>query len=252
MSTKKIVIPLPGYGFDPTEAAIPWKLLSEAGHQLVFCTPEGSQAVADLLMLKGERLGIWKPVLRARTYAVQACHEMEACEAFNNPCTYATAQEADFDALLLPGGHDKGMKEYLESNELQQLVADFFGANKPVGAICHGVVLAARSIDPATGKSVLHNYQTTALLKTQEMTAYRLTRLWLKDYYLTYPGLCVEDEVTAALSGDDNFLRGPNPLLRDDDEHLDRGVTVRDRNDLSARWPGDAYAFSREFEAMLE
>ena len=84
------------------------------------------------------------------------------------------------------------------------------------------------------------------------MTAYQLTRLWLKDYYLTYPGLTVEDEVTGALSREDNFLRGPNPLLRDDDEHLDRGFTVRDRNYLSARWPGDAYAFSREFEAMLE
>jgi protease I len=52
MSTKKVWVPLPDYGFDPTEAAIPWKLLSEAGHQLVFCTPEGKQAVADRLMLR--------------------------------------------------------------------------------------------------------------------------------------------------------------------------------------------------------
>ena len=252
MSTKKVLVPLPDYGFDPTEAAIPWKLLSEAGHQLVFCTPEGKQAIADRLMLQGERLGIWKPVLRARNDAVHACHEMQACEAFINPCAYAAAQEADFDALLLPGGHDKGMKEYLESSVLQQLVANFFSARKPVGAICHGVVLAARSIDPTTGKSVLHNYQTTALLKTQELTAYQLTRLWLQDYYLTYPGLSVEDEVTGALSDKDNFLRGPNPVLRDDDDHLDRGFTVRDRNYLSARWPGDAYAFSRQFAAMLE
>jgi putative intracellular protease/amidase len=246
------LIPLPCYGFDPTEAAIPWKLLCEAGHQLFFCTPEGKPATADSLMLKGERLGIWKSVLRARKDAVAACHEMAACEAFINPCAYADAQAPNFDALLLPGGHDKGMKEYLESSLLQQLVADFFVARKPVGAICHGVVLAARSIDPATGKSVLYDYRTTALLKTQEMTAYRLTRLWLKDYYLTYPGLTVEDEVTGVLSGDDNFLRGPNPLLRDDDDHLDRGFTVRDRNYLSARWPGDAYAFSRGFAAMLE
>ena len=251
MSKKKILIPLPAYGFDPTEAAIPWKILTETGHELVFCTPGGEQASTDRLMLKGERLGIWKPVLRARKDAVEAYSEMEACAAFINPCAYEEAQEANFDALLLPGGHDKGVKEYLESSLLQQLVADFFGAGKPVGAICHGVVLAARSIDPATGKSVLHNYQTTALLKTQEMTAYKLTRLWLNDYYLTYPGLTVEDEVTGALSDDDNFLRGPKPLLRDDDEHLDRGFTVRDRNYLSARWPGDAYAFSRQFAAML-
>jgi putative intracellular protease/amidase len=251
MSKKKILIPLPDYGFDPTEAAIPWKILSEKGFELVFCTPDGVQAYGDRLMLKGERLGIWKPVLRARKDAVAAYGEMEASEAFIHPRAYEEVQEAGFDALLLPGGHDKAIKPYLESGVLQQLVADFFSADKPVGAICHGVVLAARSIDPATGKSVLYNYQTTALLKTQETLAYKLTRLWLKDYYLTYPEITVEDEVTSALCNSDNFLRGPNPTLRDDPDHLDRGFTVRDKNYLSARWPGDAYSLAIEFAAML-
>ncbi len=252
MSKKKVLIPLPTYGFDPTEAAIPWKILSEKGFELVFCTPDGVQACGDRLMLKGERLGIWKPVLRARKDAVDAYREMEACDAFIHPCAYEEVQEGSYDALLLPGGHDKAMKPYLESGVLQQLVVDFFSADKPVGAICHGVVLAARSIDPDTGKSVLYNYQTTALLKTQETIAYKLTRLWLKDYYLTYPDITVEDEVTNALCNSDNFLRGPNPMLRDDHDHLDRGFTVRDKNYLSARWPGDAYSFSVEFAAMLE
>jgi protease I len=251
MSKKKVLIPLPTYGFDPTEAAIPWKILSEKGFELVFCTPDGVQACGDRLMLKGERLGIWKPVLRARKDAVEAYREMESSDAFTNPCAYKEAQEAGFDALLLSGGHDKAIKEYLESGVLQQLVVDFFNADKPVGAICHGVVLAARSIDPGTGKSALYHYRTTALLKTQETMAYKMTRLWLKDYYLTYPEITVEDEVTNALSGSDNFLRGPNPLLRDDHDHPNRGFTVRDRNYLSARWPGDAYAFSTEFAAML-
>ena len=251
MSVKKILMPVPAYGFDPTEAAIPWKILSEKGLDIGFATPDGKQACADIFMLRGERLGIWKPLLRARRDAVEAYGEMEASSAFIHPCAYEDLQVASFDALLLPGGHDKGVKEYLESSVLQNLVADFFMANKPVGAICHGVVLAARSIDPDTGKSVLHNYRTTALLKTQEMLAYRLTRLWLKDYYLTYPEITVEDEVRKALSSDDGFLKGPNPLLRDDHDHLDRGFTVRDRNCLSARWPGDAYCFSNQFAGML-
>ncbi len=251
MSKKKILIPLPAYGFDPTEAAIPWKILSEKGLELVFCTPDGVPACGDRLMLHGARLGIWKPVLRARKDAVAAYGEMEACDAFLHPRAYADVREASFDALLLPGGHDKAIKPYLESALLQQLVVDFFNADKPMGAICHGVVLAARSIDPGTGKSVLYNYQTTALLKMQETMAYKLTRLWLKDYYLTYPEITVEDEVTNALSSSDNFLRGPNPVLRDDHNHLERGFTVRDRNYLSARWPGDAYSFSVEFAVML-
>ena len=133
MTTKTILIPLPCYGFDPTEAAIPWKLLCETGHQLFFCTPGGKPATADSLMLKGERLGIWKSVLRARKDAVAACHEMEACEAFVNPCAYADAQAQNFDALLLPGGHDKGMKEYLESSLLQRVVYLHDGRERLIG-----------------------------------------------------------------------------------------------------------------------
>ena len=188
----------------------------------------------------------------ARQDAVDAYHQMENSEAFCKPFTYEQAKEQNFDALLLPGGHDKGVREYLESKTLQQLVVDFFTANKTVGAICHGVVLAARSIDPTTNKSVIHNYKTTALLKAQELAAYNLTRLWLGDYYLTYPEITVEDEVTAALSNKANFLKGPQPLLRDHHTHLQRGFTVKDRNYISARWPGDAYGFATGFWGMVE
>ena len=51
-----------------------------------------------------------------------------------------------YDGLVLPGGHwARGMRQYLEDTPLQRFVGDFFDADKPVAAICHGVVLAARS-----------------------------------------------------------------------------------------------------------
>lgn len=252
MGLKRILVPVPAYGFDPTEVAIPWKLISEKDLEIVFITPEGKKASADRLMLNGEKLGIWKSLLRARQDAVDAYYEMEKNELFCNPLKYIDAQEKSFDAILLPGGHDKEVKEYLESEALHHLVVDFFIAQKPVGAICHGVVLAARSINSDTGKSVIHNYKTTSLLQSQELLAYNLTRLWLKDYYLTYPGITVEYEVKSVLSDSNNFLKGPAPLLRDSYEHLKRGFIVRDRNYLSARWPGDAYNFSLEFIRMVQ
>lgn len=246
-----IVIPLPSYGFDPTEAAIPWQLLKQKGIEIAFATPNGDKAKADTLMVTGERLGIWKGLLKAREDAQKAYYAMENDTAFCKPLKYKDLKEDDFDAILLPGGHDKGVKEYLESDILQNLVVSFFNAQKPVAAICHGVVLVARSIDPKTLKSVLHTYKTTALLKSQEMTAYNMTRFWLGDYYLTYPEVTVEEEVTAVLAHKAQFLTGKTPLWRDDLEHLDRGFTVKDRNYLSARWPGDAYTFALEFINML-
>lgn len=249
---KKVLIPLPSYGFDPTEAAIPWKLMSEKNFNIVFATPKGKKASADKLMLSGEKLGIWKFVLMARKDAVDAYFEMEKCESFCNPLKYTDVEEKNFDAILLPGGHDKGVKEYLESEILQQLVVDFFRSKKPVAAICHGVVLAARSIDPITGRSVIHNYKTTSLLKSQELLAYNLTRLWLKNYYLTYPDITTEDEVTSVLFDKKNFLKGPTPIFKDSIRNLNRGFSLKDRNYLSARWPGDVYKFSLEFIRMVQ
>jgi putative intracellular protease/amidase len=249
---KKILIPLPTYGFDPTEVAIPWKLLTAAGFEIAFTTPTGGKASPDNKMLTGENLGVWRPVLQARKDAVDACREMQSSEPFCKPIKYDDIAGASFDGLLLPGGHDKGVKQYLESAVLQRQVVSFFTANKPVAAICHGVVLAARSIDPATSKSVIHEYKTTCLLNSQELLAYNLTRLWLGDYYLTYPEITVEDEVNSVLSKVENFINGPYPLLRDDHNKLTRGFFVKDRNYLSARWPGDAYNFSLEFIKMFK
>jgi protease I len=247
----KILIPLPSYGFDPTEVAIPWKIISKNNFEIVFATPEGKRAKTDIKMLNGDHLGIWKPLLQARKDAVKAYKEMEKCESFGNPIKYGDIDEGNYDALLLPGGHDKGVKEYLESKILQQLVVTFFIKQKPVAAICHGVVLVARSIDPNTQKSVIHTYKTTSLLKSQELVAYNMTKLWMQDYYLTYPEITVEDEVRAVLSDSKNFIKGPPPLFRDDYNHLGRGFFIKDRNYLSARWPGDAYTFSLEFINML-
>ncbi len=251
MISKKIVIPLPSYGFDPSEVAIPWKIFSKNNIEIVFTTPNGKKASADEIMLNGTGLGIWKPLLKARKDAVSAYYEMEESKIFCNPIPYKNVKEVDFDGIFLPGGHDKGVKEYLESKTLQNLVVDFFKVSKPVGAICHGVVLLARSIDSVTKKSVIHHYKTTALLKSQELLAYNLTKFNLKDYYLTYPGLTVEDEVKTVLSNPKNFFKGSTPLFRDSPTNLKRGFVVKDKNYLSARWPGDVYHFSNEFLKML-
>ena len=109
-------MPVPSYGFDPTEADIPWKLLSEQGIGVVFTTPHGNKASLDRLMLHGENLGIWKPVLRARQDAVNACYEMEKDASFCRPLKYAVAEEESFDGIFLPGGHDLGIKECVESD----------------------------------------------------------------------------------------------------------------------------------------
>ncbi len=145
------------------------------------------------------------------------------------------------------------MRQYLGSRVLQDRVAAFFATGRPVGAICHGVLLLARSLDPATGRSVLAGRRTTCLAKYQERTAYWLTSWKLGRYYRTYPAY-VEDEVRAALRDPArDFERGPLSLTqRDTESDASPAFVVVDGHYVSARWPGDAYTFARRFEALLE
>lgn len=248
-----ILMPLPSEGYDPTETAIPWRLLRERGHHIRFATPDGRPAQADPRMLDGRDLGLWAPLLRAAAPAVQAHAAMTASDEFLRPLRYADLSDTTAtpaDALLLPGGHAPGMKVYLESPQLQARVAAQFAAGRPVAAICHGVLLAARS-RRSDGRSVLHGRRTTGLTRQQELTAWLMTAAWLGHYYRTYP-TPLQTEVTALLARPQDFDAGPPPLRRDDPQHLGRGFVLRDGPYLSARWPGDAHAFARAFAQMLD
>lgn len=163
----RILIPLPRRDADPTEVAVSWRVLSEAGHAVAFATPDGRAATLDEIMLSGigldpwgwipglKRLRVIGLLLRANADARRDHAAMKRDEAFRRPLRWSALDASAFDGLLLPGGHRaRGMREYLESPQLQALVTAFFAADKPVAAICHGVLLAARSRTP-DGRSVI-------------------------------------------------------------------------------------------------
>jgi protease I len=244
-----VLMPIPRFDFDPTETAVPWKILRDQGHEVVFVTPDGQPGNADERMLTGKGLCIFAPFLRANADARRDYGEMVQSPEFTNPISYEAMGTKTFDALLLPGGHAPRMKEYLESTLIQAKVVEMAQENKPIGAICHGVLVAARS--RMNGKSVLLGRKTTALTKSQELFAWRLTKRWRGDYYRTYPETTVEDEVKENLAKPQDFDRGPMAICRDSSTNLKRGFTVRDGCFLFARWPGDAHRFGNEFAKMV-
>jgi putative intracellular protease/amidase len=245
---RRVLVPLPDHDFDVTEVAVPWRLLTDAGCEVIFATEAGATPEADPLLLSGVVMG----QLGAADEAKRFYAELQEAPRYRQPIAYPDIVPGAFDGLLLPGGHAKGMRQYLASEELHHKVADFWTLDRPVAAICHGVLVLARAKDPATGKSVIADTRTTCLPKYMERAAY-LSTAWRRGrYYRTYPDY-VEDEVRAALTDPDaQFERGPRVLSKrgtaDDDEPA---FVVQDGRYLSARWPGDAYAFGRRFTDLL-
>ena len=248
-SSATVLVPLPDRDFDVTEVAVPWRLLTRAGHRVVFATERGgARPAADPLLLTGVLFG----QLGAEDEPKRFYAELEGAPEFAAPVAWGEVDPSAYDGLLLPGGHAAGMRQYLGSDVLHAKVAAFWELGRPVGAICHGVLVLARSKSPGTGKSVLHQRRTTCLPKYMERTAYALTFWKLGRYYRTYPDY-VEDEVRAALAdAKRQFERGPRTLMARGTEQDERpAFVVEDGNYVSARWPGDAYLFTRRFLARL-
>jgi putative intracellular protease/amidase len=236
-------MPLPDRDFDTTEVAVPWKLLTEAGHRVVFATEHGGAAPqTDPLLLSGVVL----KTLGAAREPKRFYAELVDDDAYRAPLAWADLDPSAYDALVLPGGHAKGMRQYLGSNVLQQKVVDFWKLDRPVGAICHGVVVLARAIDPATGRSVLHGRTTTCLPAYLEAAGFYSTAWRRGRYYRTYPSY-VQTEVRRALARRRDFRLGPiTPLVRGTRTMNWPAFVVEDGNYVSARWPGDAYLFARK------
>jgi putative intracellular protease/amidase len=285
MAMAIVLIPIPDTDFDPTEVAVSWRVLTRRGHVVVFSTESGRPAAADDIMISGRGLDVWSRVpglgrlilvgrfLRANADARTAYAQMLKSAEYRHPIAWVDTSLDDVDALLLPGGHRaRGMRSYIDSDILQGRVADAFRRGMLVAATCHGVLLAARTVDPRTGRSVLYGRKTTALTWELERRAWQLTRrtrFWDPDYYRTYcesPGdpvgyMSVEAEVTRALEHPDDFCNVPRSsphrrmktsgMARDTATDARPAFVVDDGAYISARWPGDTHTFAAAVSARL-
>jgi putative intracellular protease/amidase len=281
-----VLIPIPDRDFDPTEVAVSWRVLTRNGHGVIFATESGTPGVADDIMVTGRGLDVWSalpalgaiPViglmLSANKDGRDAYAGMVQSAEYQHPVSWSQATLDGIDALLLPGGHRaRGMRSYIDSEILQRLVVDAFAGGVIVAAICHGVLLAARSVDPGTGHSVLYGRKTTALTWAMERLAWRLTRVtrfWDPNYYRTYteepgqPGgyMSVQSEVTRALRDPSDFcdvVRGSpgwwlksSGMVRDTATDSRPAFVVDDGNYVSARWPGDTHTFASALSQKLD
>jgi putative intracellular protease/amidase len=238
METPVILMPLPDHDFDPTEASIPWQHCTQQAWKVVISTETGNVPAADANKLKGPLPGL----LSAGAQAQQAYQQMLADPLYQHPISYAQINPSDYTALILPGGDGLRMRQYLQNTTLQEKVVELFHQHKLVGAICHGILVLARSIDPLTGKSVLYGHKLTVLPKSLDRLAYRLDSLTVKHGYIMYPN-CVAEEVRSCLARQEDVIKGPG---------IRAPFVVSDGNLVTSRWYMDAGVFAERFVQQMQ
>ncbi|KAK3668217.1 hypothetical protein LTR22_000902 [Elasticomyces elasticus] len=241
---KTVVFLMADYGHDPTETAVPYKTFRDAGCEIRFATETGKKPRCDEKMLSG-----WtQKLLGADAATIATYHEMEASLEWTEPLAWTREdfQLTAFDLVFLPGRHDKGVRQIIDSQHVHGLLVDYFAvirkpSRKACAAICHGVQVLAHS-RKEDGTSVLHDLTTTALPGTSENTADYGTRAFLGDYYKTYGAGTpnVEDVVRGELKDAptqwQSSLNLAVPFVVEDGAY----------NYLSGRWPGDAKALAEK------
>ncbi|KAK7445666.1 ThiJ/PfpI family protein [Colletotrichum acutatum] len=225
------------YGHDPTEVAVPYQAFKDAGFDVNFATETGSTPRCDARMLEG----LSQKLLGAAASTIKLYDAMVLSAEMQNPLSWTSPSFTldDFDIVHIPGGHDKEVKQLMDSTTAQKLLADYFPQTKKPGkkivsAICHGPLVLCNTMGQ-DGNSVLYHCTTTALPGCFESLAYHGTRLFLGDYYKTYGAGTenVEDSMRKAVKDPSQFKSSwmPNrPFVVEDTEY----------NYISARFPPDA------------
>jgi putative intracellular protease/amidase len=231
-------MPLPDRGYDLTEASIPWQACTTRGWSVDISTERGTVAQADLNRLKGPLPGL----LSAGEKAREAYRQMTQDPAYQHPIPYAEIDPDRYQAILLPGGDALGMHQYLDSPVLQGKVLQFWQQGKLIGAICHGTLVPARTIDPQTGRSILYGRKVTAPPRSLDRFGYKLDAWLLKRGYIMYSS-CVAEEVRDCLEHPEDFSTGSSIL---------KSYAVTDGNLVTARWYYDAELFAEHFLAVLD
>lgn len=248
----KALICMADYGNDPTEAAVPFSRWAAAGVNIDIATETGNVPKCDEKML----YGLTQKLLGATSAVVDIYHNMQKSQAMTSPLSWTASDFSmdKYDIVLLPGGHDKGMQQYIDSSSLHSHLASYFpktlkstgGETKVLAAICHGVMTLARTQIAGSEKSVMHEVRTTTLPTFMEGAAFWGTRLFLGDYYKTYGANAetTEESVKSVLDNPEKqwcTSTGMSPFVVVDEKY----------NYVSARFPGDAEAFADKVLEVL-
>jgi len=124
-----------------TELAAPYYILTEAGYEVVFTSPDGGEAPIDLLSMK---------VPFTTDYTDKFLNDPVALFAAKHTRKLRNIDYNTFDAVFFPGGY--GLLTDLASDQfVVKLIRDFYETNRPIAMVCHAPAIL-RDVKLSNGK----------------------------------------------------------------------------------------------------
>ena len=206
-------------GYWAEEFARPYKAITDAGHEVVVATPNGTTPNVDMMSLRP-----------AMADGEQGALELEAiirsAEVMRRPLQLSDVRLEDYDAVYLPGGHGP-MQDLAFDADAGRLLTAALASGKPLAIVCHApaAMLATR----IHGESPFKGYRVTCFTNEEEEGVGLASRaMWL-----------LEDELKEKVGVE--FSRGPiwEPYM------------VEDRNLITGQNPHSAAILAERLLKIL-
>src|ERR1700734_1376530 len=157
-------------GYWAEEFAKPYKILTDAGHEVVVATPNGVTPNVDMMSLRPEMAG-----------GIDGALELEAiirpAEAMRRPLQLSDVRLEDYDAVYMPGGHGP-MSDLAWDADCGRLLTAQLASGNPLFIVCHApaAMLATR----IHGVSPFKGYKVTCFTdKEEEAVGMAAKSTWL-------------------------------------------------------------------------
>ncbi|MER6219421.1 type 1 glutamine amidotransferase domain-containing protein [Streptomyces sp. 900105755] len=206
-------------GYWAEEFVAPYRVFTDAGHDVTVATPHGVVPVVDTMSLRPRMTGGEENSLREEAV-------IEEAEELRYAVPLTDLRLEDYDAVYYPGGHGP-MEDLSTDPDSGALLRDALASGRPLGIVCHApaAILATRD---ANGGTPFANCRLTGFCNEEEAGVGFADRAkWL-----------LEDELKKLPT---EYSRGP----------AWEPYTVVDRNLFTGQNPASSGPLARELVAAL-
>lgn len=140
-----------------TELAAPYYILTEAGYEVVFASPDGGDAPIDLLSMKAPF---------TTEYTDRFLKDPVALFAAQHTRKLRNIDAQTFDAVFFPGGYGL-LWDLASDSHAIRLIRDFHAANRPIAMVCHAPAIL-RDVKKADGEYLVRGVSLTGFKNDED------------------------------------------------------------------------------------